>query len=58
MQYPHAGLGILFVTVHFDAQYVLPAILLFDLVGIIRGYSFVNFGHAVGSTRRATHITC
>jgi len=58
MQYPHAGLGILFVPVHFDAQYVLPAILLFDLVGIIRGYSFVNFGHAVGSTRRATHITC
>ncbi|KAB2110105.1 hypothetical protein AG0111_0g471 [Alternaria gaisen] len=46
MQYPHAGLGILFVPVHFDAQYVLPAILLFDLVGIIRGYSFVNFGHA------------
>jgi rhomboid-like protein len=47
MQYPHAGLGILFVPVHFDAQYVLPAILLFDFVGMIRGYSFVNFGHAV-----------
>jgi rhomboid-like protein len=47
MQYPHAGLGILFVPVHFDAQFVLPAILLFDFVGMIRGYSFVNFGHAV-----------
>ena len=51
MQYPNAGIGILFIPVHFDAQYVLPAILLFDLVGIIRGYSFVNFGHAVSSTR-------
>lgn len=47
MQYPTAGLGIIFVPVHFDAQYVLPAIMLFDLVGIVRGYSFVNFGHAV-----------
>jgi rhomboid-like protein len=51
MQYPNAGIGILFVPVHFDAQYVLPAILLFDLVGVIRGYSFVNFGHAVSSIR-------
>lgn len=47
MQYPNAGLGIMFVPVHFDAQYVLPAILLFDLVGMVRGYSFVQFGHAV-----------
>lgn len=47
MQYPTAGLGILFVPVHFDAQYVLPAVMLFDLVGMVRGYSFVNFGHAV-----------
>jgi rhomboid-like protein len=47
MQYPTAGLGIIFVPVHFDAQYVLPAILLFDFVGMVRGYSFVNFGHAV-----------
>lgn len=46
-QYPTAGLGILFVPVHFDAQYVLPAIMLFDLIGMIRGYTFVNFGHAV-----------
>ncbi|KAL6161303.1 hypothetical protein ACJBU6_00423 [Exserohilum turcicum] len=46
MQYPHAGLGILFVPVHFEAQHVLPAIVLFDFIGMIRGYSFVNFGHA------------
>ncbi|KAF1841278.1 uncharacterized protein K460DRAFT_348158 [Cucurbitaria berberidis CBS 394.84] len=46
MQYPTAGLGILFVPVHFDAQYVLPAIMLFDFIGVVRGYSFVNFGHA------------
>jgi rhomboid-like protein len=47
MQYPTAGLGIMFIPVHFDAQYVLPAIMLFDFVGMVRGYSFVNFGHAV-----------
>lgn len=49
MQYPNAGLGIMFIPVHFDAQYVLPAIMLFDLVGMVRGYSFVNFGHAVSN---------
>jgi hypothetical protein len=32
MQYPNAGLGIMFIPVHFDAQYVLPAILLFDFI--------------------------
>jgi rhomboid-like protein len=47
MEYPTAGLGIMFIPVHFDAQYVLPAIMLFDFVGMVRGYSFVNFGHAV-----------
>jgi rhomboid-like protein len=47
MEYPTAGLGIMFVPVHFDAQYVLPAIMIFDFVGMVRGYSFVNFGHAV-----------
>ncbi|KAL6710166.1 hypothetical protein ACN47E_009957 [Coniothyrium glycines] len=46
MQYPTAGLGIIFVPVHFDAQYVLPAVMLFDFIGMVRGYSFVNFGHA------------
>jgi rhomboid-like protein len=47
MEYPTAGLGIMFIPIHFDAQYVLPAVMLFDLVGMVRGYSFVNFGHAV-----------
>ncbi|KAF7579488.1 GlpG, membrane protein [Pyrenophora tritici-repentis] len=46
MQYPTAGLGIMFIPVHFEAQYVLPAILLFDFVGMVRGYTFVKFGHA------------
>jgi rhomboid-like protein len=47
MQYPTAGLGIMFVPVHFDAQYVLAALVAFDFIGMVRGYSFVNFGHAV-----------
>lgn len=47
MEYPHAGLGIIFLPFHFEAQYVLPAVMLFDFVGMVRGYSFVNFGHAV-----------
>ncbi|KAH7395002.1 hypothetical protein DE146DRAFT_67738 [Phaeosphaeria sp. MPI-PUGE-AT-0046c] len=46
MEYPHAGLGIIFLPFHFEAQYVLPAVMLFDFVGMVRGYSFVNFGHA------------
>jgi rhomboid-like protein len=50
MQYPHAGLGIILLPFHFEAQYVLPAIMLFDFVGMVRGYSFVNFGHAVSSS--------
>ncbi|KAH5394929.1 hypothetical protein HBI32_210480 [Parastagonospora nodorum] len=48
MEYPHAGLGIMFIPVHFEAQYVLPAVMLFDFIGMVRGYSFVNFGHAAG----------
>jgi rhomboid-like protein len=47
MQYPNHGIGIMFVPYYLDAQYVLPAIMLFDLVGMVRGYSFVNLGHAV-----------
>ncbi|OAL45403.1 hypothetical protein IQ07DRAFT_576951 [Pyrenochaeta sp. DS3sAY3a] len=46
MQYPHAGMGIMFLPVHFEAQYVLPAVMLFDFVGMVRGYSFLNLGHA------------
>lgn len=47
MEYPTAQLGILFLPIHFEAQYFFPAVMLFDLIGVIRGYSFVNFGHAV-----------
>ena len=46
-QYPNSGIGIIFLPFYADAQYVLPAIMLFDLVGMVRGYSFVNLGHAV-----------
>ena len=52
MEYPTAQLGILFLPIHFEAQYFFPAVMLFDLVGVIRGYSFVNFGHAVSPTVR------
>lgn len=54
MQYPNAQLGILFLPFKFEAQYFLPAIMIFDLVGIVRGYSFVNFGHAVSSLIRSS----
>ena len=47
MEYPTAQLGILFLPIHFEAQYFFPAVMLFDLIGVVRGYSFVNFGHAV-----------
>lgn len=47
MQYPEQGVGIIFVPFYVDAQYFLPAIMLFDLVGMVRGYSFANLGHAV-----------
>ncbi|KAF1919686.1 hypothetical protein BDU57DRAFT_512903 [Ampelomyces quisqualis] len=46
MEYPDSGLGIMLLPFYFEAQYVLPAIMLFDFVGMVRGYSFVNFGHA------------
>lgn len=51
MEYPTAQLGILFLPIQFEAQYFFPAVMLFDLVGVIRGYSFVNFGHAVSFQR-------
>jgi len=46
-QYPTAGLGIMFLPFSVEAQYFLPAIMLFDLVGMIRGYSFISLGHGV-----------
>ena len=47
MEYPTAELGILFLPFKFEAQYFFPAVMLFDFIGMVRGYSFVNFGHAV-----------
>ena len=58
MQYPHAGLGILFVPVHFEAQHVLPVLMLFDFIGMVRGYSFVNFGHAVSEDASISWTCC
>jgi rhomboid-like protein len=47
MEYPTAEIGILFLPFKFEAQYFFPAVMLFDFIGMVRGYSFVNFGHAV-----------
>jgi rhomboid-like protein len=58
MEYPHAGLGIILLPFHFEAQYVLPAIMLFDFVGMVRGYSFVNFGHAASHGASGTINIC
>lgn len=55
MEYPTAQLGILFVPISFEAQYFFPAVMLFDLIGVIRGYSFVNFGHAVSHVSTLAH---
>jgi rhomboid-like protein len=44
--YPDTQLGIIFLP-KFDAQYFFPLVMLFDFVGMVRGYSFANFGHAV-----------
>ncbi|KAF2845457.1 hypothetical protein T440DRAFT_493382 [Plenodomus tracheiphilus IPT5] len=46
MQYPTAGLGLIFLPFSMEAQYFLPVIMLFDFVGMVRGYSFINLGHA------------
>lgn len=46
-QNPTAGIGLFFLPIHFEAQYVLSAFMLFDLVGVVRGFSFLNIGHGV-----------
>jgi len=50
MQYPTAEVGILFIPFHFEAQYFLPAVMLFDAVGMVRRYKFVSLGHGVSYT--------
>ena len=47
MQYPTTGLGVILIPYYVEAQYFLPAIMLFDFVGMVRGFSFINLGHAV-----------
>lgn len=49
MQYPTAGLGIIFIPYYIEAQYFLPMIMLFDFVGMVRGFSFLKVAHAVCS---------
>ncbi|KAF2451221.1 hypothetical protein P171DRAFT_375230 [Karstenula rhodostoma CBS 690.94] len=46
MEYPTQGVGIILIPWYMEAQYFLPIVMAFDLVGMVRGYSFVNFGHA------------
>ncbi|OAG09720.1 uncharacterized protein CC84DRAFT_1137600 [Paraphaeosphaeria sporulosa] len=46
MEYPTQGVGIILIPYYMEAQYFLPIVMAFDLVGMIRGYSFVQFGHA------------
>ncbi|KAI8942338.1 hypothetical protein NX059_000417 [Plenodomus lindquistii] len=46
MQYPTAGLGLMFIPGSMEAQYFLPLVMLFDFVGMVRGYSFISLGHA------------
>lgn len=45
-QFPTAGLKILMLPFRFEAQYVLPALILFDFVGMVRPYKIINIGHA------------
>lgn len=49
VQYPNAELGILFIPVRFEAQYFLPAVMLFDAIGVFRGYPRIMLGHAVST---------
>ncbi|PSN62278.1 hypothetical protein BS50DRAFT_141701 [Corynespora cassiicola Philippines] len=46
MQYPHQSVGIVFLPFSFEAQSFLPFVMLFDLIGMIRPYSFASLGHA------------
>ncbi len=49
-QYPDAKLGLFFIPVYFEAPYVLSGLMLFDLVGVLRGgFSFLPLGHAVSN---------
>lgn len=47
MEYPTQGVGVILIPYYLEAQYFLPLIMTFDLVGMIRGFKFVSLGHAV-----------
>jgi rhomboid-like protein len=54
-QYPTAQLGIVFVPFSIAAINMLPAAMVFDLVGMVRGYKFVNnMAHAVSLPEAVT----
>ena len=46
MEYPRSEVGILFIPFHIEAQYFLPAVMLFDLIGMVRGFG-LGLGHGV-----------
>ncbi|KAL1597898.1 hypothetical protein SLS60_008386 [Paraconiothyrium brasiliense] len=46
MEYPTQGVGIILIPYYIEAQYFLPIVMAFDLVGMIRGFKFVSLGHA------------
>lgn len=54
MQYPDAGVGIIFVPITIAASTMLPFVMGFDLVGAIRGYRGLSLGHAVRSLQSAS----
>lgn len=56
MQYPNAGVGIIFVPISIAASTMLPCVMAFDLLGMVRGFG-LGLGHAV-STDRCEHALC
>ncbi|KAL5115100.1 hypothetical protein ACEQ8H_007015 [Pleosporales sp. CAS-2024a] len=51
MEYPRAGLGIIFLPFHFEAQYVLPAVMLFDLAHLSGTLLGVAYSYLDGKNR-------
>lgn len=49
LEYPTQGVGIILIPYYMEAQYFLPVVMAFDLVGMVRGFPGVNFGHAVSA---------
>ncbi|KAF2275585.1 uncharacterized protein EI97DRAFT_399781 [Westerdykella ornata] len=46
MQYPDAGLGIMFLPFSIAAKNMLPMVMAFDAYGAVRGYPGLHLGHA------------